>query len=178
MTTTRRFALLTYVVAGTVVILDQLTKAWIAAVLGAGQPPITIVPGVLELIYRLNTGMAFSLLLDAPSLLTVVAAAASVALIVVTWRLRQPGWWTNLALALLLGGAVGNLIDRLRIGAVIDFVYFRPINFPAFNVADSALTVGVILAAWVMWRSSGDQATTVRPPRPTGSDGAPQPEEP
>jgi signal peptidase II len=145
--------LLTYLGAAVIVTVDQLTKAWVVANLGDGQPPIVIVPNVLELIFRLNTGMAFSLLLDFPGLLTIIAAIASVTLIVIIWRLQRPWWALNLALALLLGGAVGNLIDRLTIGAVVDFVYLRLINFPAFNVADSALTCGVILAAWAMMQT-------------------------
>lgn len=144
---------LTYLVGGLVVVLDQASKAWITATLGQGQPPIVLIPGVLELIHRMNTGMAFSLLVDAPTVLTIIAAGASIGLIVLNHRLRAPGVLPRLVLGLLLGGAIGNLIDRLRFGAVTDFVYFRLINFPAFNVADSALTIGVILAAWLMSRA-------------------------
>jgi signal peptidase II len=154
----RRLTWLVFGGALLIVVLDQAAKAWIVSVLGDGQPPIVLIPGVLELIFRMNTGMAFSLLLDAPALLTIVAAVASVALIVVTYRMQGTALLPRVALALLLGGAVGNLIDRLRLGAVIDFVYFKPINFPAFNVADSALTFGVLLAAWAMSRPSADAA--------------------
>jgi signal peptidase II len=149
----RRAILLTYGLALAIVIVDQLTKSIIVVLLGDGQPPLVIIPGVLELIFRLNTGMAFSLLVNFPQLLTIIATIASFGLALFIWRLRTTALLPCLALALLLGGAVGNLIDRLRIGAVIDFVYFVPINFPAFNVADSSLTFGVILAAWVMSRS-------------------------
>jgi signal peptidase II len=150
----RRSAIvLTYLIAAIIVVLDQVAKAWITAVLGSGQPPILLLPGVLHLIYRLNTGMAFSLLIDASVFLTVVAVVAAVVMIVMNQRWRGQEWLPRLALGLLLGGAIGNLIDRLRVGAVIDFVYFVPINFPAFNVADSALTIGVILMAWTLSRS-------------------------
>ena len=154
----RRLTLLVYGGALLIVALDQATKAWIVSVLGDGQPPIVIIPGVLDLIFRLNTGMAFSLLIDAPTLLTIVAAVASVALIVVAYRMKGTAVLPRVALALLLGGAIGNLIDRLRLGAVIDFVYFKPINFPAFNVADSALTFGVLLAAWAMSRPTAPRS--------------------
>jgi signal peptidase II len=155
----RAAIILTYVIAAVIVVLDQVTKAWITAVLGSGQPPIVVLPGVLELIYRLNTGMAFSLLVDASIFLTGVAIVAAVAMIVMNQRWRGRGWLPRVALGLLLGGAVGNLIDRLRVGAVIDFVYFVPINFPAFNVADSALTIGVVVMAWVLSRPTPDDAT-------------------
>ncbi len=150
----RQAILLAYGLAALVVVVDQATKAVVLATLGRGQPPVVvIIPGVLELVFRLNTGMAFSLLENASLVLTVVAAAASVALAVVNARLRSKEVLPRLALGLLLGGALGNLIDRLRVGAVIDFVYVSLINFPAFNVADSCLTIGVLLAAWVLSRN-------------------------
>jgi len=150
----RQAMLLAYALAALIVVVDQATKAVVLATLGRGQPPVVvIIPGVLELVFRLNTGMAFSLLENASLVLTVVAAAASVALAVVNARLRSKEVLPRLALGLLLGGALGNLIDRLRIGAVIDFVYVSLINFPAFNVADSCLTIGVLLAAWVLSRN-------------------------
>ena len=139
-----------YGIAVGIIALDQATKAWITSALGDGQPPIVIIPDVLYLIYRLNTGMAFSLLLDASVLLALIAFIAAVAMAVIKIRLRDRRLLARVALGLLMGGAVGNLIDRLTIGAVVDFVYFAPINFPAFNVADSSLTIGVILAAWLM----------------------------
>ncbi len=151
----RQAMLLAYGLAALIVVVDQATKAVVLATLGRGQPPVVvIIPGVLELVFRLNTGMAFSLLENASLVLTVVAAAASVALAVVNARLHSKEVLPRLALGLLLGGALGNLIDRLRIGAVIDFVYVSLINFPAFNVADSCLTIGVLLAAWVLSRDS------------------------
>jgi signal peptidase II len=143
---------LAYAIAALVVVLDQITKALVVAGLGSGQPPIVIIPGMLELIFRLNPGMAFSLLVDASVFLTVVAVVASVAMIVMNQRWRGPALLQRVALGLLLGGAIGNLIDRLRFGAVVDFVYVSLINFPAFNVADSCLTIGVLLMAWALAR--------------------------
>lgn len=156
----RQARIVSYGLALVVIAFDQITKAIIVAVLGNDQARIVIVPNVLELIFRLNTGMAFSLLINFPQLLTLVALAASVGLAVLVWRLSTTAPLARLALGLLLGGAIGNLIDRLRIGAVIDFIYFVPINFPAFNVADSALTIGVLLAAWAMSRSEPDASPT------------------
>lgn len=154
----RQAILLAYGLAVLIVLVDQVTKALVVAALGSGQPPIVLIPGVLELVFRLNSGMAFSLLESASILLTGVAIVASAALAVVNVRLRSTDLLPRVALGLLLGGAVGNLIDRLRLGAVVDFVYVVPINFPAFNVADSCLTIGVLLAAWVLSRPGGDQA--------------------
>lgn len=154
----RQALLLAYGLAALIVLIDQVTKALVTATLGSGQPPIVLIPGVLELVFRLNTGMAFSLLENASNLLTGVAIVASAALAIVNIRLRSTDLLPRVALGLLLGGAVGNLIDRLRLGAVVDFVYVVPISFPAFNVADSCLTIGVLLAAWVLSRPGGDQA--------------------
>jgi signal peptidase II len=143
-----------YGLAAVIIVVDQITKAIVVATLGQDNPPVLVlIPGVLELVFRLNTGMAFSLLVNFPQLLTIVAAVASIVLTVVNARMRASDLLSRLAIGLLLGGAVGNLIDRLRVGAVIDFVYVSLINFPAFNVADSSLTIGVLLAAWVLSRA-------------------------
>ncbi len=137
----RQAMLLAYGLAALIVVVDQATKAVVLATLGRGQPPVVvIIPGVLELVFRLNTGMAFSLLENASLVLTVVAAAASVALAVVNARLRSKEVRPRLALGLLLGGALGNIIDRVREGAVTDFL--KVPLWPAFNLADAAICVG------------------------------------
>jgi signal peptidase II len=139
--------------AGAVVALDQLTK-WIALeylVLGV---PVVVVDGLLNLTLVLNPGLAFGLLggLPPPWRWT-VAALSLVALGVlarVALRVVPAGGRTGrLAVGLIFGGAVGNLIDRGRFGAVIDFVdvHWRGWHWPAFNVADAAITVGVALLA-------------------------------
>jgi signal peptidase II len=127
-------------IAAAVVVLDQVTKAAIRGWLSAGE----IWPGGAELI-RLthveNSGAAFGILQDAGIFLLVTSIIA-VALIVayLVWAPAE-GWLATAALALVLGGALGNMIDRLARGSVTDFI--DPTHYPAFNLADSAIVMGV-----------------------------------
>jgi signal peptidase II len=125
-----------------VVLLDQLSKAWAWSALASGQVE-PLLPGLLQLRRVANTGAAFSLFSGAPRLLGVVSALVSGVLLV--WLLRQPptGRWRIAGLGLLLGGAVGNGIDRWRLGWVMDFLEFVPIEFPVFNLADVAINLAV-----------------------------------
>jgi len=135
--------------AGVVVVLDQLGKAAAEAWL---QPHTAhaVLPGLnLTLVY--NTGAAFSMLSQAGGwqrwLLAVLAAAVSAFIVVWLARLPRDERWTALALSLIMGGAIGNLVDRLLRGYVVDFVdiYYGSYHWPAFNVADSAITVGAVI---------------------------------
>ena len=139
--------------AGAIVALDQITKAVVLRYLVLGVP-VSLVDGLLALTLVLNPGLAFGLLGGLPpGWRWTVAALSLVALAVlarVALRVLPAGGPTGrLATGLIFGGAVGNLIDRARFGAVIDFVdvYWRGWHWPAFNVADSAITVGVALLA-------------------------------
>jgi signal peptidase II len=138
-----------------VIALDQLTKALIEHSLTLYQS-IQVLP-VLEITRLHNTGAAFSFLADEAGwqrwLFTGLAIAVSVVLI---WWLRQIERGAKVlasAVALILGGALGNVIDRLRLGHVIDFVHahWGEHYFPAFNVADSAITVGAVLLLLDAW---------------------------
>lgn len=145
------------------VVLDQAVKAWIRSTLPV-QGSIPLWPGVFHLTHTQNPGMAFSLLEGKTSLLAAAAFAVVGVIIVTQWRLgiRMPlllGW----ALSLPLGGAIGNLLDRLRHGYVTDLFDFRLIHFPVFNVADSAISIGVVLLAWHTLR------TPEEPPAPKTS---------
>jgi signal peptidase II len=146
----RRLSRASLVLAGVIVVADQLTKAAVRAYLPlhGGR---TVIRGVLDLTYVQNTGAAFGILnaVDFPYKAAVIAVVATVALVSIAFfaaglsphqRLARAG------LALILGGAAGNLVDRVTAGYVIDFVdvYWRQYHFWAFNVADSAITVGVI----------------------------------
>ena len=129
-------------IAALVVIADQLVKAYARTLTG----PVTLIPHVIGLRYSENTGMAFSMLSQHTWLLTALSAA----LILVGWlalRRYQLGMLSRIAAMLMLGGAVGNLIDRFFVGYVVDM--FEPLlfRFAIFNVADSALTVGSVLMA-------------------------------
>jgi len=129
--------------------LDQATKVWAVHVLS--QAPIVLIPNLLFLKLATNPGAAFSLFARYPGALTVVASAVAVAVFIWLWRTPHWDWPTAVALSLILGGAVGNLIDRFRVGEVIDFieVHFAVIHWswPTFNVADSAICVGMGLLA-------------------------------
>ena len=139
--------------ATTVVVLDQITKTAALAHLIPGHP-LVLVDGWLSLTLVMNPGLAFGLLGTVPPAWRwVVAALSIVALLVlarVALRVLPTGGFTGvIAIGLIFGGAVGNLIDRARFGAVVDFidVYYRDYHWPAFNVADSGITIGVVLLA-------------------------------
>jgi signal peptidase II len=131
-----------------VIVLDQLSKAWITSHFAYGESLVVL--GVFNLVLVHNTGAAFSFLHDAGGmqrwLFSFIAIAASVWIV---WLLRKHGTQMlfGLALSLILGGALGNLIDRIAYGYVVDFLHFHwnEHYFPAFNVADSAITCGAIL---------------------------------
>lgn len=134
-----------------VIALDQFTKHWIVQVFSFGEAsPVT---SFFNLVRAHNTGAAFSFLATAGGwqrLFFIVVA--SVASAVILYLLRKHGRQTlfGLALSLVLGGALGNLIDRIRWGYVVDFLdfYYGSYHWPAFNVADMAITGGVILLVW------------------------------
>lgn len=134
-----------------VVVLDQLTKALVRATLPLGDSR-TIIPGFLDLAHVQNTGAAFGMLNDVdfaykPLVMVVIAGCALLAIAAYGAQLGFHDRLARLGLALILGGAVGNLADRAIRGHVVDFVdvYWREIHFWAFNVADAAITVGAIL---------------------------------
>jgi signal peptidase II len=135
-----RSVLLALLAAG-VIVLDHLTKTWVASTFLPGESRI-LIPHVLYLTYVQNYHGAFGLFGTHPLLLT---AAASVVLISFYLWYRREGASTSvhIAFALIFGGAVGNIIDRVRFGYVHDFIDFR--FWPVFNVADSAITIGVCL---------------------------------
>lgn len=132
-----------------VIVLDWETKQWASASLQLYRP-LEVFPG-FNLTLAHNYGAAFSFLSDAGGwqrwFLTALASIISLVLLVWIFRLSRQEWLTALALSLVLGGAIGNLIDRIQMGYVVDFidVYFGDWHYPAFNIADSAITCGVIL---------------------------------
>ena len=132
-----------YLLAAGVVLLDQLSKAWAVQALPPGQPH-PFLPGLLELLLTWNTGAAFSLFTGQTRALGVVSLV--VALGVAFWIARQAAVSParSLALGFLLGGALGNGLDRWRLGAVVDFLSFVPVSFPVFNLADVAINLAVL----------------------------------
>ena len=150
-----------------VVLADQLTKHWITQYFTTGAPkdPISLLGPVLQLIYDQNTGVAFSLLAGQSVLLLFIAIAIAV-VGYLYWRLRDSGsLLLKLTFGLILGGAIGNLIDRFSHQYVVDFVHFQipgHFDYPIFNLADSAICVGVVLLAAYLWHAD----STTRKPDP------------
>jgi len=129
-------------VAATVVfVLDRLTKLWVTHSLALGQQLWPNLP--IHIYYTINNGAAFSILPDADWLFLAVAV---VLLVVVAWKWQllalQPGW-VQVGVGALLGGAVANAVDRVGQGYVVDFMQLP--HWPVFNVADSGITVGVVI---------------------------------
>jgi signal peptidase II len=142
-----RLALLLYGIAAAVYLADRLTKAWAEAAL-ATRPPIELIPGVLQLNYTTNSGGAFSIGQSAPWLF--VAASIAVIAFVVAASRRLTRGAIAVGLGLVLGGALGNLTDRIArgpglSGRVIDFIDLHV--WPVFNVADAAIVLGAIALA-------------------------------
>jgi len=133
--------------------IDQIVKAVVLATLQPYQPQ-EVIPGLLNWTLAFNTGAAFSFLHDESGwqrwLFSSLAFVVSGALVRWLATISRSDWHNALPLSLVIGGALGNLIDRLRFGQVTDFidVYWGDAHFPAFNIADSAITVGAVLLIW------------------------------
>lgn len=134
-----------------VIIFDQLSKIWIVnnfILYGTRE----VIPGFFNLVYVVNTGAAFSMFADVDSpwrhyFFVTIGVGAMVGLTIFAYSLRKEHIIYTLSLGLIAGGAIGNLIDRLYYGHVVDFldVYVNRYHWPAFNIADSAICVGAVL---------------------------------
>jgi signal peptidase II len=136
-------------VAAAVIIVDQVTKLWIMTVFALHEQ-LTVIPGFFNLVYVTNTGAAFGFLAGDKTWLrqfffVTVSIIALVVIALAYNHLKKQSRIFVYSLGLIAGGAVGNLIDRLRFGSVVDFLdfYLGSYHWPAFNAADSAITVGV-----------------------------------
>lgn len=135
-------------VAILVIILDQISKALVLHFLQLGQS-VPLLP-VFNIVLWYNTGAAWNFLEQITWAGWLFGGfAVVISILIITWLLRLPGTnrWTAVALNLILGGALGNLIDRIHHGFVVDFiqVYYHQWYYPAFNIADSAITVGAVM---------------------------------
>lgn len=148
-------------IAGLVV--DQATKLYVDRVMALHQS-IPVIDGLFSFTYLRNRGAAFSFLSDAswrlPFFIGITLIAAAV-IVVALKRMRDDQKLAQVALAMIFSGAIGNLIDRVRLGEVIDFldVYWKNHHWPAFNVADSLICVGVALVALDMLKEERRQQT-------------------
>jgi signal peptidase II len=146
-------------IAVVVDLLDRVTKLWIVAHVPSGHA-IVVIPNVFRLTHVLNTGAAFSMFESSPSptlvrnLLVGFSIAAVVVVLVLLWKMGRHVSLTSIALALILGGALGNLYDRVRFSYVVDFLEVHIVHYhwPDFNVADSAIVVGACLLLLDMLR--------------------------
>ena len=137
-----------YVLAGVVIVLDQLSKWVVLKNIGFGET-IYVAP-FWNWVLAFNPGAAFSFLADQPGwqrwLFSALALAVS-GWLAIMLRQHPQQKLLSLALALVMGGALGNVIDRIRFGAVVDFIQWHAAGYywPAFNIADSAITIGAVL---------------------------------
>ncbi|MGZ0715062.1 signal peptidase II [Pseudomonas palleroniana] len=160
MPNTSRFGRLGWLVLSVLVlVIDQVSKAHFEGSLQMFQQ-IVVIPDYFSWTLAYNTGAAFSFLADSGGwqrwLFALIAVVVSAVLVVWLKRLGRDDTWLAIALALVLGGALGNLYDRIALGHVIDFILVHWQNrwyFPAFNFADSAITVGAIMLALDMFKS-------------------------
>jgi len=131
------------------VVIDQFTK-YLATINLQGNPSVTLINGVLGLTYTENTGAAFGLFANWPMALTAFIVLAVIGIVVYYFKLPTTKNYLGLklTLAVIVAGAIGNLIDRFLHGAVIDFIQFTFINFPVFNFADIFIVLGAIVMAY------------------------------
>jgi len=158
-----------FLLALVVVLLDRWTKR-MAATRIAMYAHVQIIPGIFRLTHTENTGAAFSLFADSPShwktgLLIGFSVVAMVIVSALLWRQARGFSITGVALSLILGGAVGNLWDRVASGRVVDFLllYYRQYQWPVFNLADSAIVIGAsLLVIEILFHKSpsDDEAAT------------------
>ena len=138
--------------AAAVVVLDQLSKAWVRAALVPGKP-VTLVPHVMDLSLVYNTGAAFSMGEGRGTLFVLICAVICAGCCVLAWRERDMPPTLLVTLGCICGGGIGNAIDRVMAGRVTDFFATTFMDFAVFNVADVFITCGVILAfiLWYRW---------------------------
>tara|TARA_R110002020_G_scaffold72522_1_gene186573 strand:- start:51 stop:551 length:501 start_codon:yes stop_codon:yes gene_type:complete len=163
---TRRLMLFNLLTVAVAVVLDQVIKAVVVATMPLGSA-IEILP-FLALFHARNTGIAFSMFADLGDVgLSLLAAAVLVVVLVMWWKTPAGRRLTHFGLAIVVGGAIGNLIDRVRLGYVVDYVYFHTpaFDFAVFNLADAFITVGaaIILLDEFVLAGAGRKRATERP---------------
>jgi len=145
-------------IATIVFIIDIASKVWAYYKL-RGNYPIDVIPNYFRLAYAENTGIAFSLFQDQSFLLSIITPVAFIILLVLIWQQFAMGeldFWYVLFFGLIIGGALGNILNRLYNGFVVDFfdAYIAQYHWPTFNVADSALVVGQVILVYKLFFGS------------------------
>jgi len=142
---------LVYLLAAVVVLADQYSKHLVRTrlPLNTSWSPWPWLAPYVRILHIQNTGAAFGIFKEAGLFFTAVAVVVTLVIIVYTQRLPPGHWWMRIALGMQLGGALGNLVDRLVFGTVTDFVSVG--SFAIFNIADASISLGVVLLALMMW---------------------------
>lgn len=157
--------LILFSLSGLILCLDQLTKHWVRTTLVMGERH-DVIP-FITMVYTTNAGFAFGLLQKVPTpfqnvFLIGLPAFALVLIILIFIKLQDNQMLTSLALTTILGGALGNLIDRMRYGYVVDFLDFNVLGLkvPAFNVADISILIGLLMMFYSTLRPAGRRGVT------------------
>jgi signal peptidase II len=160
-------------IAAATLIADQVTKFLVVTYLAphGAWAPIPALSNFFTIEYTTNTGAAFGLFKDWGTIFIGVAVVVIAAIIIYQNQVPQEAWLVRLALGLQLGGAMGNLTDRLRLGHVTDFIYFH--FWPLFNVADMSIVTGVILLALTMLREEHKPSALVPKPNESADSNPP-----
>ncbi|WP_115023302.1 signal peptidase II [Synechococcus sp. UW69] len=145
----------TLLIALVIVVVDQVSKGLASSVLQDGNT-LPLLPHLISLQLVHNTGAAFSVLRGSTALLGLLSLGVGIGLILWIWRQRVLPFWQALASAALLGGTLGNGLDRWRLGYVVDFLALEPIDFPIFNGADVAINLAVLCFGIDLWTRRGD----------------------
>lgn len=175
MTKTKKGKLIALVCAAVLVVIDQLLKKWVLATLpGAGR--VEVVRGLFYLTYVENRGAAFGIFQGKTMILSVLTGIVLLAILIFLLSSKASGGLLTATLTLILAGGVGNLIDRVTQGFVVDYLDFSAIfGFPVFNFADCCVVVGtILLLCWFVW-SERKQEKPGQPPENTpqpGSEGS------
>ena len=147
----------TLLIALVIVVVDQVSKGVASSVLQGGHT-LPLLPHLISLQLVHNTGAAFSVLRGSTALLGLLSLGVGIGLILWIWRQRVLPFWQALASAALLGGTLGNGLDRWRLGYVVDFLALEPIDFPIFNGADVAINLAVLCFGIDLWTRRGDNS--------------------
>lgn len=156
----QRFMML--IIAGIVIVLDQLTKYIVEAMLPLYEmwAPAPALQQIFRFTHVPNTGTAFGLFPSGSLFFAVMAILVSLAIIYYNFAIDEPQFLLRLALGLQLGGAIGNLVDRLRLGHVTDFLDFGP--WPVFNLADTAIVAGAFMLGWMVIQEAKEERAAAR----------------
>jgi len=147
-----------FVIAVATLALDQFSKVAIITHLYPGETitPIPALSEVFRIVRSENSGAAFGMFSGASDMFSVIALIAVVGMLVAHWRSSANAWALRVGMALVIGGALGNVVDRLQYGHVIDFINYRipGVLSNVSNLADHGVVVGVLILVWVSWRTS------------------------